>query len=44
MPINTRQHAAVREIRFSNPPVNALSVRSGLCQSRNTVSTEHVGA
>lgn len=31
MPINTRQHAAVREIRFSNPPVNALSVRSGLC-------------
>lgn len=32
MPINTRQHAGVREIRFSNPPVNALSVRSGLCQ------------
>jgi 3-hydroxyacyl-CoA dehydrogenase len=32
MPINTHQHAGVREIRFSNPPVNALSVRSGLCQ------------
>jgi len=32
MPLNTRQHAGVREIRFSNPPVNALSVRSGLCR------------
>jgi 3-hydroxyacyl-CoA dehydrogenase len=32
MPINTRQHAKVREIRFSNPPVNALSIRSGLCR------------
>ena len=31
MPINTRQHARVRELRFSNPPVNALSIRSGLC-------------
>jgi 3-hydroxyacyl-CoA dehydrogenase len=32
MPINTRQHAKVCEIRFSNPPVNALSIRSGLCR------------
>ena len=32
MPIKTRQHAGVGEIRFSNPPVNALSVRSGLCR------------
>ena len=32
MPINTQQHAGVREIRFSNPPVNALSIRTGLCR------------
>jgi enoyl-CoA hydratase/carnithine racemase len=32
MLINTHQHAGVREIRFSNPPVNAPSILSGLCQ------------
>ena len=39
MPINTRQHAKVREIRFSNPPVNALSIRSGLCQELTAAIT-----
>jgi 3-hydroxyacyl-CoA dehydrogenase len=35
MEIREQVHGSVLEIRFSNPPVNALSVRSGLCDSLN---------